>query len=169
MSFQEFSIKFEPKLKILARRYYYFSGAFDSSDLYQEALINLWQRHQNGQLQDKTDAYILRSCYFHIKNFMRTKQDNTNLHSLDQIVSEDSDSSFKDLLEKKAVNPKESLYNKITVQDMLNNGLTRREKEVMRLMLAGSNIREAARELGISHVRVIKIKDNIRRKYQNKI
>ena len=50
------------------------------------------------------------------------------------------------------------------IEEILNDGLTRREKEVFCLALEGLTTREIGSRLGISHVRVVKLKGKIRDK-----
>ena len=46
----------------------------------------------------------------------------------------------------------------------MNNGLTPREKEVFILALEGLTVREIGDRLGVSHVRVVKLRANIKEK-----
>ena len=144
-----------------------FLGFIDKDDLYQEALINLWRRFEAGEFTDKTRSYVLKSCYFHIQNYIRTHKARGNVFSLDEdiIVNENDSFSFKDMLIDESEDFVEQLNRRLIVDEIMNNGLSKREKDVFRLLYAGCNLREAARKLGISHVRVLKIKQNIGLKY----
>ena len=88
MSFEELIERISPKLKGII---YKIHGSFHSlseEDLYQEAVLQLWVDHNNGKLSDKTDSYILQSCYFYLKNYMRTLQDKTSLMSMNMPIDE---------------------------------------------------------------------------------
>lgn len=145
-----------------------FLGIIDKDDLYQEALINLWRRFKSGQLQDKTESYILRSCYFHIQNYIRTHKIRNNILSLEEsVVSEEEGHFFlKDIIKDEKSHTFSQVNSRLIVLELMNNGLTKREKDVCRLLYEGRNFREVGRRLGISHVRVLKIKQNIRHKYK---
>jgi len=43
----------------------------------------------------------------------------------------------------------------------MNNGFSKREKDVFGLLLEGYTVREAGGKLGISHVMVVKLKNKI--------
>ena len=70
MSFEELILKFSKRIKQLADKAFIQSSVIDKDDLYQEMIYNLWERWRNGELEDKTDAYIMGSCYFHLKNYL---------------------------------------------------------------------------------------------------
>ena len=50
---------------------------------------------------------------------------------------------------------------KMLIDYIMNNGFSKREKEVFSLILQGYTVREAGRELGISHVMVVKLKNRL--------
>lgn len=156
----------KPTLKKLSAKNR-FLGFIDKDDLYQEALINLWRRFSAGELQDKTTSYILRSCYFHIQNYIRTHKVKNKSLSLEEPVmyEEGAPLYLKDIIRDKGQDSLGQLDSRLIVEDIMNNGLTKREKEVFGLLYEGLNLREAAKKLSISHVRVLKIKQNISLKY----
>jgi DNA-binding CsgD family transcriptional regulator len=43
----------------------------------------------------------------------------------------------------------------------MNNGFSKREKDVFGLLLEGYTVREAGEKLGISHVMVVKLKNRL--------
>lgn len=165
-TFKEMVDELKPILKKLSTRNR-FLGFIDKDDLYQEALINLWNRFESGQLQNKNKSYILRSCYFHIQNYIRTHKVRGNVFSLDEPIAFNENGSFslQDMLIDENADFVNQLNRRLIVDEIMNNGLSKREKDVFRLLYAGCNLREAARKLGISHVRVLKIKQNIGLKY----
>ncbi|MEK7578274.1 MAG: sigma-70 family RNA polymerase sigma factor, partial [Patescibacteria group bacterium] len=145
-------------------------GFIDKDDLYQEALINLWERLREGRLNNKTSSYIVRGCYFHIQNYIRTHKVKNNTLSLEEPMETESGERFclKDAIGDQSQDLARQLNSRFIVDDIMNNGLTKREKDVFRLLYAGLNIRQIAIKLGISHVRVVKIKQNISYKYKDK-
>lgn len=174
MKEQEFRILIEqlrPSLNRLAARNR-FLGCIDRDDLYQEALINLWNRIQGNEFKDKTRGYIIKSCYFHIQNYIRTHKVNNRLVSIDEPLYYNDDAggtlSLKDILEDNKSSFFEDLNSKLIVDGILNNGLSKREKDVARYLYQGLNLREIAKKIGISHVGVLKIKKNICLKYKKK-
>lgn len=168
-TFMQLIDKFRPALKRLSARNR-FLGFIDKDDLYQEAVINLWNRFKEGQLENKTSSYIARGCYFHIQNYIRTHKVRNNILSLEAPIAFGEEESFclKDIIRDENQDALAQLNCRFIVDDIMNNGLTKREKDVFRLLYAGLNFREVAKKLGISHVRVVKLKQNIRDKYRGK-
>ena len=147
-----------------------FLGCIDRDDLIQEALISLWKRFACGQLRDKTISYVLKGCYFHIQNYIRTHKVRCDIKSLDEpIAREGPDIIYlKDIIPDTVESPLQRLNCKLIVDDLMHNGLRSREKEVVSLLYNGLTLREAAEALGISHVRVFKIKQAICSRYKDK-
>jgi RNA polymerase sigma factor (sigma-70 family) len=139
----------------------------DENDLFQEALLHLWTYFQAGKLENKTESYILQGCYFHLKNYLRKIDKKTNLVSLDTSLDQE-DTSWEEILYLENV---KSFFDYFEMQDLLqrirNNGLSKREKEILSFSLEGLTVREIGKKLGISHVMVIKLKKNLQRKLQS--
>ena len=172
MQFEGLVNKLSPTIKRIA---YKLNGHFtfmNHDDLYQEALLHLWMDFQTGRLSDKTDSYILQGCYFHLKNYIRTVQDKASLSSLEALVN-DEGISLEETLQ--VCDPREyftRLDSKLTVEDMSCDCLTKKEKKIMSLCMAGLTVREIGAKIGVSHVRVIKLKSRIRERlgrFQDKI
>ena len=144
-----------------------FLGFIDKDDLYQEALINLWNNFSNGQLEGKNTSYMLRGSYFRIQNYIRTHKVQANTLSLEEPVVCEGEEFFslKDILKDKSGNFIGQLNSRFIAHDIMNNGLTERERDVFSLLYEGLTMREIAKRLRISHVRVLKIKQNINLKY----
>lgn len=140
---------------------------FNEEDLFQEALIHLWQDFQQRKLDDKTDSYILQGCYFYLKNYIRKVKDKTCLVSLDILINEEG-KNWEEILFLGTHNfCFNNLESKLLLEHIQNNGFTRREKDVFNLCLEGLTTREMGKRLGISHVRVVKIKKNLKAKLKD--
>jgi len=166
MSFEELLKRISPKLKGIAyklRRSH--PAGLEDEDLLQEALIHLWQDYNYGKLEDKTDSYILQGCYFYLKNHIRKAADKAILLSMYSPAGEDCPAELEDVLLLK--NPGAlfiDVNNKVLIEEILNDGLTSREKKVFSYLLEGYTVREIAKELGVSHVSVVKSSKRIKEK-----
>lgn len=169
LNFTRMAKELSPSLKRLSRKNRHL-GFIDKDDLYQEALINLWSRLEKGELNDKTASYIVRGCYFHIQNYIRTHKVRNNVLSLEEpiVFEEGRQSCLKDMLKDEKPDLLSQLNSRFIVDDIMNNGLSKREKDVFRLLYKGLNVRQVAKRLGISHVRVVKLRQNINHKYKDK-
>lgn len=164
MSFEELVKKVSPTLKRITYKLNGHFSFFNDEDLYQEALVHLWLDFKDGKLQDKTDSYILQGCYFHLKNYLRKVRVKANLVSIESLVDDEGNTREDYLPAQEASFYFDYLDNKILVENILGNGLTAREKEVLSLCLEGLTVREIGKRLGISHVRIVKIRTSIKRK-----
>lgn len=136
---------------------------FDEDDLFQEAVEHLWVAYQRGSLDDKTDSYVLQGCYFYLKNYLRKNLDKASLISLNKLADDEE----TDMEERLASNDR-------SIRDLLDDGLltetigsecmTDKEKRIVSLSVKGLTTREIGRRLGISHVRVVKLKKRIRQR-----
>lgn len=164
MSFYELVKKISPTLKRITHRLNGRFTFFNEDDLEQEALLHLWVSFKRGKLGDKTESYILQGCYFHLKNYIRKVQDKAKLISLDKVFGEEG----MGLEEMLPVEDTRDYFGRIEanmlLEDILNSGLSEREKEILSLCLEGLTVREVGIRLGISHVRVVKVKNNLRKK-----
>lgn len=166
-SFNKIIKKLSPVLKRITYKLNGHFTFFNEEDLYQEALLHLWVDYTGGKLSDKTDSYILQGCYFYLKNYIRMTQDKTRLVSIDAAVSEDNSETISDEL--CLEDPKlcrNDASNKILIENILNDSLTEREKQVFSFYLKGLTTREIGERLGISHVRVVKLQSKIKVKCQ---
>ncbi len=166
MCFNELVKRISPKLRGITHRLNGRFTFFNDEDLYQEAVSHLWVDYQGGKLSDKTDSYILQGCYFHLKNHIRTVQDKASLVSIDTFASEEDRSLEEIICLEDPVSCFENAHNRMLIEDILNDGLTRREKEVFSLCLEGLTTREIGKILNISHVMVVKLRGRIKDKCQ---
>jgi len=166
MTFEELVKRLSPKLKRITYKLNGHFFFFNEEDLYQEALIHLWQDFCLGKLDNKTDSYILQGCYFHLKNYIRKTRDKSNLVSLNAMIEKEGSNLEEILCLENSKSCLVDLENNILIQEIQNNGLTQREKEVFFLSLEGLTTREIGKKLGISHVMVIKIKKTLRMKLE---
>ena len=166
MEFEKLIKRLSPKMKGIAYRLNHRFTFFNDEDLFQEALIHLWENFTAGKLADKTDSYILQGCYFYLQNYIRTVKDKFISFSLDIPVNEEKDNSAVclPLKDEKSGEYFEHLNRKLLVEVIRNNGLTGREKDLLPFFAEGLTMREIGNRVGVSHVRVLKMRDEIRRK-----
>ncbi len=166
MHFEEVVKRISPKLKGIVYKLNGRFTFFNEDDLYQEALVHLWIDYKYGKLLDKTDSYILQGCYYYLKNYIRKNYDKANLISLEN--STNAEGEVFDLDNILSLEGSESYFEvihcRMLIEQINNNGLTKREKEVFCLALEGLTTREIGSRLGISHVRVVKLKGKIKDK-----
>ncbi|MEK6647320.1 MAG: sigma-70 family RNA polymerase sigma factor [Candidatus Firestonebacteria bacterium] len=161
MQFEELVKKTSPVLRRITKRLNGRWTFIDDDDLFQEALIYLWQCFKEEKLNEKTNSYILQGCYFYLKNYLRKVSDNVIVVSLNNIIDE----SKIELGEIISVDNGNLLENKLLVDTIYTSvGLTEREKDVLSLWIEEWTVREIGQKLGISHVMVMKIQNKIRNK-----
>ena len=172
MDFEKTYEKMNPKIKATINSIKYYPGWIDKDDLFQEAYLHLWNIWEEKGVNKNTEAYILQGIKFYLKNYIRCIDDGFVQVSLDETMGNDG-ITFKDLISDTSF-PFDKLENKIFVSELLNNGFTKREKQVLVAMLQGFKLendgyttREIGELLGISHVRVIKIRKNIKKKIES--
>jgi RNA polymerase sigma factor (sigma-70 family) len=165
MRFNELLDKLSPKLKAIAYRLNHQFTFFNEEDLYQEALVCLWQESCSGRLAGKTDSYILQGCYFYLKNYIRKNRVKAKLVSIEENVGE-GENSFEDLFLKDEKTPdlRDLVNNKFLAETIFNNGYTPKEKQVLRFYAEGLTTRQIGVKLGVSHVSVVKMTARIRQK-----
>ena len=167
MDFTELYNRISPRLKRIAVHYRNYCPSLDADDLYQVMCCYLWEHFKDGQGMDMSDYYIARGCEFHLLNFMRLKRNREFLRSLEEPINENGD-MLKDVLSDNCEDISRRVDRKITIDTIMNNGFTKREKEVFGLLLKGYTTRETGERLGISHVMVVKSKKNLIKKWQDK-
>ncbi len=166
MPFEKLLKELSPSLQRLAKKLGPCPPYLSTDDLYQEGLLHLWKQWKQGKTEGKNQSYLLKGCYFHLKNFLRCQNSKIELTTFTPTIN---------LTEILANQPDTSLYSdeeveyKLLTEAILENGLTKREKEVFSLLLEDLTVREIGEKLGISHVRVIKVRESIRQKVAKEI
>lgn len=164
MYFEELVKRISPTLKRITYKLNGHFSYFGDEDLYQEALVYLWEQFCKGRLEGNTDSYILQGCYFHLKNYLRKIKDKSRLVSLETLIGQE-DRDLEEVLCKEFPGVYfDNLENDILLEHIQNNGFSEREKEVLSFSLEGLTSRQIGERLGISHVRVVKIKKRLRKK-----
>ncbi|MEW5768613.1 MAG: sigma-70 family RNA polymerase sigma factor [bacterium] len=166
MEFGELVKKFSPRIRHLAAKSApYIRGIIDKDDLFQEMLYHLWERWRKGELEGKNEAYIMGSCYFHLKNYLRRYKEKAKVVSLNEPLGEDG-ISLEELIVGQTPLFEEKVDDMLFIRQMKEKELTRREEEVAELLSQDYTVRAISQKLGISHVRVIQIKENIGKKFK---
>lgn len=154
-----------PTLKRIAGKLQYCLALADREDLYQEALLHAWVHYVKGELDGKTDSYILQGCYFHLRNYLRKSQDRATLVSLSLVIDDDG-SELQEVLSVNDSELADQVEGKLQVEAVEASGMSERERQVLSLSMEGMTTREIGRVLGVSHVSVVKAKDRIRKRYE---
>ena len=156
-----------PKLRGITYKLNSYLSCEDHDDLFQEAVLHLWFEFNSGKLADKTDSYILQGCYFYLRNHIRKSQDRTNPLSLDFVLTDEEGEDRQPglyLKDETSEYFRDELNDKLLADTIRNNGLTEREKKLLPFLAEGITLREIGKNLGISHVMVIKLTRGIREK-----
>jgi RNA polymerase sigma factor (sigma-70 family) len=166
MDFRILLEKITPALRFVARKHLLY-GFYDEEDLYQEMCLFLWQNYAHGLPIGINESYVIKACEFHIQNFLRKGRPKASISSLDEVITSGG-LTLGDILEDKKAASGSSIENKLTIDEVKSLGLNEREKSVLSYLLKGSTVREIAKELGISHVMVVKYKKTIIEKWRKK-
>jgi RNA polymerase sigma factor (sigma-70 family) len=157
MNFQNLVIKITPKLKQFAFRYNGWHTFCDEGDLFNEMVLHLWKKWRDKSFKDKTESYIVQSCYFYLRNYLRVIQEKQGFVSLNEPINEDG-LMFEEIISDQAIPIIEIIEEKLFVDRVMNNGLSKTEKIIFELLYKGFTIREIGKKLNISHVMVLKHK-----------
>ena len=167
MDFMTMYKRISPRMRRIAIHYRNRLPCADVDDLYQEMCRYLWEHYKDGTPENVNDYYIARGCEFHILNYLRTHKEKAQLSRLEEPINENGD-TLKEVLPDGSENIDRAVDKQITIDTIMNNGFTKREKEVFGLLLKGYTTREAGERLGVSHVMVVKSKKNLIKKWQEK-
>ncbi|MBD3264847.1 MAG: sigma-70 family RNA polymerase sigma factor [Candidatus Omnitrophica bacterium] len=164
MDFNELLTRLEPKLKSITRRLDYRFRTFGQEDLFQEALIHLWEKNRDEELCGKTESFILQGCCFYLKNYIRKSNKSIDKMS---VFGESFDYPGGKAIGGHPAANNESFVNSldnVSLRDSIFKILGKRERKVAVYIMKGLSSREIGSILNISHVMVLKIKKNIRSK-----
>src|SRR3989339_718152 len=121
MNFNDIIELVKKELEQISLRYNNYSNYVDKNDLFSEMILHLWQEWKCKKFDNKTKSYIIQSCYFYLRNYLRINEDKYKI---------------------------------------VNNGLSRIEKEIYKLIYNEYTVREIGKKLNISHTMVVKHKKN---------
>jgi len=163
MTYELLVKKIAPSLRGIAYRLTRKCPFCSYDDLYQEALIHLWDDFRKGRLSDKTDSYILQGCYFYLKNYIRKNSNKARIISIDSARSDEDGLNLAETILN--LESPGSLLNdthcRLLIEQINNNGLTSQEKQIFNFALEGLTVREIGSRMGISHVRVVRLRQRI--------
>jgi len=160
MEFEALYKRVSPRLKRIACFYGRRGYSFDRDDLYQEMTSHLWDKFKLGVPEGLNDTYIIKGCEFHILNYMRKEREKVYKISMEEPLNENGD-TLRETLSDGAERLDRTVDKKMIVEYIMNNGFSKREKDVFGLLLNGYTVREAGERLGISHVMVVKLKNRL--------
>ena len=160
--FERYISRLSPTLRRIAHKCNGHRSYFDEHDLFQEALEHLWVANSRGELEGKTDSYVLQGAYFHLKNYIRTSLDKIRPAPLDNLASDQK--AQEEVLASNDNREFLEMEEAVLLKSAKSFGLTEREDTVLRLLLDGFTTREIGGQLGVSHVMIGKIKASIRSK-----
>ncbi|HIE44109.1 MAG TPA: sigma-70 family RNA polymerase sigma factor [Candidatus Omnitrophica bacterium] len=165
MSFENLVKKLSPKLRGITRKLDGRFASFNDEDLYQEALLYLWEQYKRGQIYGQTDSFILQGCFLFLKNYIRKNYKRIDGCSVSLNCPIDGeDTILEEMLSSESVDTCIEIINRKVLVEEIHSRLTGREKKIFSLYLKGMTTREIGEEIGISHVMVVKIKSRIRNK-----
>ena len=158
-------MKFCDIVKGLDKRLWFLTGNYTlppeigKEDLYQEAVVSLYERYLKGELNEKNNTYLINSCRFALNNYLRKARPKIKTSSLEEIGEDNLDESAA-TKDESPNNDEEFFVEEIVSSAKLNP----REVRVLKLLFAGYTCRDAGKFLGISHVMILKIKKHIEEK-----
>lgn len=164
MDFRILLEKITPALRYIARKHL-LRGFYDEDDLYQEMCLYLWQHYRYGLPMGINESYVIKGCEFHIQNFMRKGRPKVLFAPIDEAISADG-ATLADILEDKKEPASPGMEIRLTIDEIKNLGLSEKERSVLSCLLKGHTVREAAAQIGISHVMVLKHKKAIIKKWR---
>ena len=166
MSFDEIQNKVEKRLHFLINKYPLPIG-IGKEDLYQEAIINLYDKFLKGECEGKNGTYLVNSCRFAVNNYIRKKRKNNSKIKI-SLLGELGWEIDEEIFDRIYVRYKEPECNEdIYIDEIVNVAkLDLRETEVLKLLFSGYTSRQCGKNLGVSHVMILKIKNRISKKIE---
>ncbi|MFC1806825.1 sigma-70 family RNA polymerase sigma factor [Candidatus Omnitrophota bacterium] len=160
MNFNELFKRLDTRLRKIAKIYGNRCALANEDDIYQEMCIHLWERFKDGLPEDMNESYAAKSCEFHILNYIRVKKDKAILMSTELPIG-DYGYTLGETLVCDSEDIDRVADRGLTFEKIMSNGFTAKEKKVLVLLLKGYTARDAAKELGVSHVMIVKYKKSI--------
>jgi len=160
MEFERLYERISPRLKKIANFYGKRGCSFDRDDLYQEMTWHLWNSFREGVPEGINDTYIIKGCEFHALNYMRKEKEKVYKISMEEPLNESGD-ALRDTVAGAYESIDRAVDRKMLIDHIMNNGFSKKEKDVFGLLLEGHTVREAGKKLGISHVMVIKLRNRL--------
>ena len=167
MDFETLLKKISPRLKRIAKGHNGHGFFIDQDDLYQEMCIHLWNNFKGGVPDGINEAYVVRGCKFHLLNYLRKEREKATIVSLDEPINGEGN-TLEDILQGRGEPLDNCIDRELTLENVRNNGLSKREQGVLSLLMESYTVREIGMRLGISHVMVVKLKKRIIKKWQRK-
>ncbi|MBD3380076.1 MAG: sigma-70 family RNA polymerase sigma factor [Candidatus Omnitrophica bacterium] len=164
MSYEDVLAKYSPRIRAISYKVRNRYSYCDEDDFFQEALLDLWLRFENGELEGKTDSYILQGSYFFLKNYIRKICKSVDRNSISMYTPIEEDITIEDTLVSDSYTKDTGTLEIYLLLDETESMFTEREKNVFFYRLEGYTTREIGDKIGVSHVMVGKITKNIREK-----
>ncbi|MDD4202687.1 MAG: sigma-70 family RNA polymerase sigma factor [Candidatus Omnitrophica bacterium] len=164
MSYSELIKCLEPKLKAIAKKVSRKYTYLDKDDFYQEAVIYLWKMWESNEINDNTQSYLLQGCYYFLKNYIRTvsKAIDNNRISINSHYDYGEENMFDHI--SRSYSADSDAVEIFLLCDSVDSVFTDREKDIFYCKLEGYTTREIGIRIGVSHVMVSKIENNMRMK-----
>lgn len=164
MDFEMLIKKLMPKLKAISRKVNIRYTYCDEDDFMQEALIYMWEAYRRGELNGKTDSYILQGTYYFLKNYVRKKSKALDRASISMNCEiDDTGKKVEDTLTlSENTTGIDGSVEIFMLLEEAEEKFTEKEKEVFYYRIEGYTAREIGSKLGVSHVMVVKIAKSIR-------
>ena len=147
MDFESYLNKIVPDLEKIAMKYNSHRTYLDKEDLLSEMVLHLFKEYKNGNLIDKTKSYIIQSCYFYLLNFLRVNVEKQKFISLTEPMTEEG-LTFEEILSDNFASFDDIIEEKIFLRKIMNDGLTKIEKDIFNLTLNHTSSHNISFRLG---------------------
>ena len=162
MDFETFIKRLEPKLKAISHKVNIRYTFCDEDDFLQEARLFLWQGYSRGEVQDKTDSYVLQSVYYFLRNYIRKSCKSVDQASVSMNYEiDDKGTELGETMSAGTTGIDDSVEI-FMLLDRTEEKFNDSEKKVFYNKIEGYTTREIGSKLGVSHVMVVKIEKSIR-------
>ncbi|MBD3295780.1 MAG: sigma-70 family RNA polymerase sigma factor [Candidatus Omnitrophica bacterium] len=165
MNYDEIANRLSPKLKAISRKVRRKYTYCDEDDFYQEALLFLWMKFENGELDDKNDSYILQGCFYFLKNYIRKVCKSVDRGSVSMFAETGTEGrTIQDTLPDTTYPSGDDSVEICLLLDEAENRFTETEKDIFYYKLEGYTVREIGEMMGVSHVMVVRHGSRLRDK-----